>query len=74
MADVTITVRKKGPYIVSGTVEVRDGDGNVYPAKEAVALCRCGASTNKPSVTAPTRRRASRPQSAPSRARPRDSA
>jgi CDGSH-type Zn-finger protein len=48
MAEVTITVRKNGPYIVSGVVEVRDADGNVYPAKETVALCRCGASTNKP--------------------------
>jgi CDGSH-type Zn-finger protein len=48
MAGVTITVRKNGPYIVSGTAEVRDADGNVYPAKETVALCRCGASTNKP--------------------------
>jgi 3-phenylpropionate/trans-cinnamate dioxygenase ferredoxin subunit len=48
MAGVTITVRKNGPYIVNGTVEVRDADGNVYPAKETVALCRCGASTKKP--------------------------
>ena len=48
MAGVTITVRKNGPYIVSGMVEVRDADGNVCPAKETVALCRCGASTNKP--------------------------
>jgi 3-phenylpropionate/trans-cinnamate dioxygenase ferredoxin subunit len=48
MAGVTITVRKNGPYIVSGTVEVRDADGNVYPAKETVAPCRCGASTKKP--------------------------
>ena len=48
MADVTITVRKNGPYVVSGAVEVRDADGNVYPAKERLSLCRCGASTNKP--------------------------
>jgi CDGSH-type Zn-finger protein len=48
MAGVTITVRKNGPYIVSGAVEVRDADENVYPDKETVALCRCGASTNKP--------------------------
>ena len=27
---------------------MRDADGNVYPAKETVALCRCGASTKKP--------------------------
>ena len=49
MAGVTITVRKDGPYLVSGPVEVRDADGNVYPAKgTTVALCRCGASTKKP--------------------------
>ena len=48
MAGVTATVRKNGPYIVSGQVEVRDADGNVYPARETVALCRCGASTTKP--------------------------
>ena len=48
MAAVTITVRKDGPYLVSGAVELRDADGNAYPAKETVALCRCGASTNKP--------------------------
>ncbi len=49
MAGVTITVRKDGPYLVSGAVELRDADGNVHPAKGAtVALCRCGASTKKP--------------------------
>ncbi len=48
MAGVTITVRKNGPRLVSGRVEVRDADGNVYPAKETMALCRCGASTKKP--------------------------
>ena len=48
MAEVTITVRKDGPYVVSGPVEVRDADGNVYLARERVALCRCGASTTKP--------------------------
>jgi CDGSH-type Zn-finger protein len=47
MANVTITIRKNGPYIVNGVVELRDADGNVYPAKENMALCRCGASTNK---------------------------
>ena len=47
MADVTITVRKNGPYLVSGAVELRDADGNPYPAKETVALCRCGASSKR---------------------------
>ena len=48
MASVTITVRKNGPYIVNGAVELKDADGNIYPAKENMALCRCGASTKKP--------------------------
>ena len=49
MAGLTITVRRDGPYVVSGAVEVRDADGNPYPAKgTTVALCRCGASTTKP--------------------------
>lgn len=48
MADTTITIRKNGPYIVSGSVELRDADGHVYEAQETMALCRCGASTKKP--------------------------
>jgi CDGSH-type Zn-finger protein len=48
MSDVKITVRRNGPYLVSGLVELRDADGNPYPAKEVIALCRCGASTTKP--------------------------
>ena len=48
MPNVTITVRKNGPYLVSGAVGLRDADGNHHPAKETVALCRCGASTKKP--------------------------
>ena len=48
MAGVTITVRKNGPYLVSGAVELRDADGNPDPASETLALCRCGASTEKP--------------------------
>lgn len=48
MADVVITVKKNGPYIVSGLVALRDAEGNAYEVKETIALCRCGASTNKP--------------------------
>ena len=48
MADTVITIRRNGPYIVSGTVELRDSDGKVYPAQDTMALCRCGASTKKP--------------------------
>jgi 3-phenylpropionate/trans-cinnamate dioxygenase ferredoxin subunit len=48
MADVTIEIIENGPYIVSGPIELKDGDGNVYPEKKRMALCRCGASTTKP--------------------------
>ena len=48
MADVTIAITKDGPLIVSGEVELKDSDGNTYPAKTRMALCRCGASTTKP--------------------------
>ena len=48
MAEVTIDIVKNGPYIVNGPVELKDSDGNVYPAKPRMALCRCGASTEKP--------------------------
>ena len=48
MADVKITALKNGPYIVTGAVELKDAAGNIYPAKDRMALCRCGASTTKP--------------------------
>jgi CDGSH-type Zn-finger protein len=48
MAEVTIDVIKNGPYIVKGAVELKDSAGNVYPAEARMALCRCGASTEKP--------------------------
>ncbi len=48
MADVTIDIIKNGPFIVNGTVELKDANGNAYPAKQRIALCRCGASTTKP--------------------------
>jgi CDGSH-type Zn-finger protein len=50
MPDTTITVRSNGPYLVQGTIELRDAEGNVLDTagKNAVALCRCGGSANKP--------------------------
>lgn len=48
MADVTIKVMDKGPYVVSGTVEVLDAEGNRFETKEQFALCRCGQSGHKP--------------------------
>jgi CDGSH-type Zn-finger protein len=57
-----IKVTKDGPYVVSGKVPLaeddiavgRDGEpaqwekGPAYPEQETCALCRCGASKNKP--------------------------
>ena len=48
MPDVKISVLKNGPYIITGPVELKDAEGNSYPPKERIALCRCGASTTKP--------------------------
>ncbi|HXM32154.1 MAG TPA: CDGSH iron-sulfur domain-containing protein [Chthoniobacterales bacterium] len=48
MAEVTIETIKNGPYIVTGDVELKDSDGNSYRVEKRMALCRCGASTEKP--------------------------
>jgi CDGSH-type Zn-finger protein len=48
MADVTIEARPNGPYVVTGTIELRDTNGSVLPTQARVALYRCGASTKKP--------------------------
>ena len=48
MADVTIEVRPNGPYIINGSIELRDTNGNVLPTQGRTVLCRCGASTKKP--------------------------
>jgi CDGSH-type Zn-finger protein len=47
---VAIRVRKNGPYVVEGDdVQVVDWNGAPYKIeRRPVALCRCGASTNKP--------------------------
>jgi CDGSH-type Zn-finger protein len=48
MADVTIEATPNGPYLVTGTIELRDADGKVLPTRSKAWLCRCGASTKKP--------------------------
>jgi CDGSH-type Zn-finger protein len=51
MSQVTIKVRDNGPFLVEGPVTVMDAAGGVFqiPAgKPAIALCRCGQSSNKP--------------------------
>ena len=49
MADVTITARDNGPYLVRGPIQLIDAEGNEFKSeREMIALCRCGGSTNKP--------------------------
>ncbi len=50
---INVLAKRNGPYVVSGDLNelnLTDADGNKYDltGKQAVALCRCGASTNKP--------------------------
>lgn len=47
---VVITAYENGPYVVKGKAKILDADGHVYEVgeKPSVALCRCGASRNKP--------------------------
>ncbi len=49
MADVKITVLQSGPLLVDGEVELKKSDGtSINVTQKPFALCRCGASTNKP--------------------------
>jgi CDGSH-type Zn-finger protein len=50
MSDVSITCINNGPLRVSGKIALRDAQGNALDlsGQEAVSLCRCGASGNKP--------------------------
>jgi CDGSH-type Zn-finger protein/uncharacterized Fe-S cluster protein YjdI len=47
-AENTVTVVADGPFYLRGRIEIADPDGNVQIADTRVALCRCGASKNKP--------------------------
>ena len=51
MSAVNIRCRENGPFVVEGELILTDHEGNPFPidsTKPAVALCRCGASKNKP--------------------------
>lgn|SRR6516165_1119814 len=50
MADVSIRPKPNGPYLIEGPVDVYDTAGNRIPTDDRprIALCRCGASSNKP--------------------------
>lgn len=48
MSDPTIQVLPNGPYLVAGRFTLQDASGNKIETTEKIALCRCGASANKP--------------------------
>lgn len=49
VAEIKITISDNGPYLVSGPVPLLDARGDpIEGASEKMALCRCGASNNKP--------------------------
>jgi CDGSH-type Zn-finger protein len=51
MSDVTIQIRKNGPYRITGSFNLVDHDGNPVPmpeGKQWISLCRCGGSVTKP--------------------------
>ncbi len=45
---VKIQVISGGPYLLEGTVFIMDKDGTENIKEGKTALCRCGASKNKP--------------------------
>jgi len=50
---IKVFAKNNGPYVVTGDLndlELTDAGGNKFDisGKQAVALCRCGASVNKP--------------------------
>lgn len=48
VSKATIRINDNGPYIVTGSFELVDAEGNVIETKKAVSLCRCGQSSMKP--------------------------
>jgi len=45
---LAIRARPNGPLVLNGNVEIRNGSGRVAWRGSNAALCRCGASKNKP--------------------------
>jgi CDGSH-type Zn-finger protein len=45
---VVVTVAVDGPYLLSGSTEIRNAEGQVVKTVTKTALCRCGHSENKP--------------------------
>jgi CDGSH-type Zn-finger protein len=51
MATVKIQPLDNAPYLVSGEIELLDGEGKKIVTTTETHLCRCGLSTNQPFCT-----------------------
>lgn len=47
-SEVKVDIMKNGPAIVQGTIKVTHSDGSTEIKENRMAICRCGASSNKP--------------------------
>lgn len=43
-----ITIKRNGPYVVSGITAFTNSRGEPIETKDVMSLCRCGQSKNKP--------------------------
>jgi CDGSH-type Zn-finger protein len=50
MSETNLVVLNNGPLRVSGNFVIRDAQGNAFDlsGRDAISLCRCGNSNNKP--------------------------
>ena len=46
--ETAVWVSKDGPYLITGGVDLEDDSMGEGASREHYALCRCGASKNKP--------------------------
>jgi uncharacterized Fe-S cluster protein YjdI len=46
--ETIVETTKNGPLLVFGNISIKDADGNLTKQHKVTALCRCGASENKP--------------------------
>ncbi|MGE5700974.1 MAG: CDGSH iron-sulfur domain-containing protein [Clostridia bacterium] len=48
MEKVTVTKYDNGPYLITGPIELVDGEGKPFQVGKTVALCRCTNSSTQP--------------------------
>jgi uncharacterized Fe-S cluster protein YjdI len=46
--ETIVEASKNGPLLVYGNITIKDAEGNETRKNKVTALCRCGASSNKP--------------------------